>query len=106
MRLACPRSCVYADLMSKMVKAKLRALDLRNEKVHTRWGYVQFDKDGLAELDVPEAELQMLRDIKPFPWLHEPAGAPAASETKPTVIDAAFDTSDDSTAEPTQGDDE
>lgn len=53
------------------VTAKLRCLDHRNETVNTRWGAVSFDEDGLAELEVPEAELQMLRDVKPHSWLAE-----------------------------------
>lgn len=63
------------------VRAKLRVLDLKNEKVHTRWGHVQFDKDGLAELEVEESDLQLLRDTKPFPWLVEaPEPAPPAQD--------------------------
>jgi len=54
-----------------MVTAKLRCLDHRGETVNTRWGDVVFDRDGLAELELPEGEVQMLRDIKPFSWLLE-----------------------------------
>jgi len=75
---------MYSDVMAN-VTAKLRVLDLRGETVHTRWGYVTFDKDGLAELEVPEEELQMLRNTNPFPWLYEPAEAPQqAPEDKRT----------------------
>ena len=37
--------------MSTKVKAKLRSMDQRGLKVHTRWGYVQFDGNGLAEVE-------------------------------------------------------
>ncbi len=53
----------------KTVAAKLRCLDHRGETVHTRWGHVSFDADGLAELEVPEDELPMLRAFKPYSWL-------------------------------------
>lgn len=75
-----------AAAKSKMVTAKLRCLDHRGETVNTRWGDVSFDRDGLAELEVPEAELQMLRDIKPFSWLaddHSSYKAKAAVAKKP-----------------------
>jgi hypothetical protein len=94
-------------VMSK-VKAKLRVLDLRNEKVHTRWGYVQFDNDGMAELEVPEDELDMLRQTKPFPWLYEPVSA-SHSASEVTKDEApAFDVSDapvqsDAKKQPKQG---
>lgn len=55
----------------KTVTAKLRCLDHRGETVNTRWGDVTFDRDGLAELELPEGEVQMLRDIRPFSWLLE-----------------------------------
>ena len=75
--------------MAKVI-AKLRVLDLRNETVHTRWGHVHFDKDGRAELVVPEEELDMLRQTKPFPWLYEAEGEPEAAPDEP-----AFDVSDE-----------
>jgi len=53
----------------KTVVAKLRCLGHRGETVSTRWGDVVFDRDGLAELEVPEDELQMLRDVRPHSWL-------------------------------------
>lgn len=56
---------------TKTMVAKLRCLDHRGETVNTRWGDVSFDSDGLAELEVPEAELPMLRAIKPYSWLVE-----------------------------------
>ncbi len=59
------------------VTAKLRCLALRGETVHTRWGHVSFDGNGLSSLEVPEEELQMLRDIRPFSWLAEDHGIPA-----------------------------
>lgn len=101
--------------MGKTVKAKLRCLDMRGETTHTRWGYVTFDKDGLAELEVPEEELQMLRDIRPFSWLaedhvpklkdnEEPSPSPSPADeppAPPASADVAFDTSDTKT--PPQG---
>ena len=77
-----------------MVKAKLRVLDLRGDTVHTRWGHVTFDKDGLAELEVPEEELDMLRQTKPFPWLHEPAEAPVSTPEDPKGEDGEGETGD------------
>lgn len=71
---------------SKTVVAKLRCLDLRGETVHTRWGDVIFDQDGLAELEVPEHEYGMLRDVRPYSWLAEdqvPAAAPADLDKAP-----------------------
>ena len=65
------------------VTAKLRCLDLRGETVHTRWGHVKFDKDGLAELKVPEEELPMLRAIRPHSWLAEDHGPPAPAAEAP-----------------------
>lgn len=56
---------------TKRVTAKLRCLEHRGETVNTRWGAVKFDADGLAELEVPEDELQMLRDVRPHSWLAE-----------------------------------
>ena len=70
---------------AKKVTAKLRCLDLRGETVHTRWGNVKFDKDGLAELRVPEGELQMLRDVKPHSWLAEDH-VPREPEPTPPVV--------------------
>lgn len=96
---SCARPCSVVG-MEKMVTAKLRVLDLRGETIHTRWGHVKFDQDGLAEVEVPEHELDMLRQTKPFPWLDERHGlqgpqeeladedAPAGSEEPP------FDVSD------------
>ena len=55
----------------KIVTAKLRCLGHRGEVVHTRWGNVRFDKDGLAELKVPEDEVSMLRAMRPHSWLAE-----------------------------------
>lgn len=57
------------DDKQKTVVAKLRCLAHRGETINTRWGEVAFDKDGLAELEVPEDEVQMLRDVKPHSWL-------------------------------------
>lgn len=70
----------------KTVAAKLRCLDLRGETVSTRWGAVSFDRDGLAELEVPEAELPMLRAVKPHSWLAEDHVPPAAPEV-PAPVD-------------------
>jgi hypothetical protein len=56
---------------AKTVVTKLRCLDHRGETVHTRWGHVTFDGEGLAEIEVPENELQMLREIRPHSWLAE-----------------------------------
>jgi len=51
------------------VTAKLRVLDMRGETTNTRWGSVTFDAAGLAEVEVPEEELEMLRSCRPFSWL-------------------------------------
>lgn len=66
-----PPSAAAGAATPKTVVAKLRCLDLRGETVHTRWGDVSFDRDGLSKVEVPEDELQMLRDIKPHSWLVE-----------------------------------
>jgi hypothetical protein len=50
------------------VKAKLRYMDARGETTNTQWGDVTFDRDGLAELEVPEEDLQLLRNLR---WLVE-----------------------------------
>jgi hypothetical protein len=74
------------------IKAKLRSMDLRGDTVSTRWGSVSFSRDGLAELEVDEDQLPLLRGLK---WLHEPAAQPqAAPEPEPPV----FDTSDEDTS--------
>lgn len=63
------------------IKAKLRNLSLRGETVSTRWGNVTFTRDGLAELEVDEADLPLLRGLK---WLVEPATAsPSAPAARP-----------------------
>lgn len=62
----------------KTVTAKLRCLDHKGETVHTRWGSVTFDRDGLADLEVPESELHMLGMTRPFSWLASDHGPPAA----------------------------
>jgi len=79
------------------VTAKLRVLDMRGETTNTRWGSVTFDAAGLAEVEVPEEELEMLRSCRPFSWLasdHGPAQAdaggvesPAAEPLAPAVAD-------------------
>lgn len=74
-----------AEDKPRTVTAKLRCLDHRGETITTRWGDVTFDREGLAELEVPEGELQMLREIRPFSWLAEDHGPPAA----PPVPDEA-----------------
>jgi hypothetical protein len=74
------------------VKAKLRDLSLRGDTVNTRWGAVSFDKDGLAELEVDEDDLPMLRDTKPHPWLVEEAPVEAP---KSKGKDAGSDEDDD-----------
>lgn len=61
---------------AKTVTAKLRCLDHRGETINTRWGDVAFDRDGLAELEVPVEELPMLRAIRPYSWLAEDHGLP------------------------------
>ena len=116
MRLAAAAPVVYAAGMArndqdqaasaptraKTVKAKLRVLDHKNQTVHTRWGQVKFDGDGCATVDVPEDELQMLRDTKPYPWLDESADDRArwAAEEKKikdaekSEVTGEFDTSD------------
>lgn len=78
-----------ADKVRK-VTAKLRCLDQRGETVHTRWGNVTFDKEGLAELEVPEDEVSMLRAIRPFSWLaedHVPPGTEVVPEVAPPPVD-------------------
>jgi hypothetical protein len=65
------------------VVAKLRCLDHREETINTRWGAVTFDRDGLAELEVPEEELPMLRAVRPFSWLAEDHGPPKPDEPPP-----------------------
>lgn len=65
---------------AKTVTAKLRCLDHRGETVNTRWGDVTFDRDGLAELEVPEEELPMLRAIRPYSWLAEDHGPPPSDQ--------------------------
>lgn len=85
--------------MPKVI-AKLRCLDMRGETTHTRWGHVSFDRDGLAELEVDEDDLQMLRDIK---WLYEPVAPPQeASEPQqePPPLPEAFDTTDQEVTPP------
>lgn len=63
------------------IKAKLRNLSLRGETTSTKWGPVAFDRQGLAELDVDEADLPLLRALK---WLVEPATAsPSAPAARP-----------------------
>lgn len=65
-----PAAEVAVDGKKRKTKiAELRALDHRGETINTRWGPVTFDANGLSELEVPEDEVQMLRDIKPFSWL-------------------------------------
>ncbi len=59
--------------------AKLRAMDLRGETVHTKWGPVSFGMDGLAELEVDEADLPLLRGLR---WLLE---APTHPQEIPVV---------------------
>lgn len=75
--------------MAKLVKVKLRDLSLRGETVHTRWGHVSFDRDGMSELELPEDEVQMLRNIKPFSWLADdhvpPKRAPEPAEPEPAA---------------------
>jgi len=61
------------------VVAKLRCLDHRGETVHTRWGDVIFDRDGLADLEVPEEDVALLRAHRPYSWLaddHVPQDEP------------------------------
>lgn len=60
------------------IKAKLRVLDLRGETVSTRWGDVVFDREGLAELEVEEEDLPLLRGMRPFSWLAEDHAPKAA----------------------------
>ncbi len=63
------------------IKAKLRNLSLRGETTNTKWGPVAFDRQGLAELEVDDADLPLLRGLK---WLVEPAtGSPKAPEARP-----------------------
>jgi hypothetical protein len=63
------------------IKAKLRNLSLRGETTSSKWGPVTFDRQGLAELDVDEADLPLLRGLK---WLVEPAaGSPKAPAARP-----------------------
>lgn len=77
---------------AKTMTAKLRCLDHRGETINTRWGPVKFDADGLAELEVPEGELQMLRDIKPHSWLAEDhASYQAELEVKKKPVDPKGD---------------
>lgn len=80
------------------IKAKLRALDLRGQTTSTRWGDVTFDKDGLAELEVEESDLQLLRNIKPFSWLAEDHG-PKAAAMPQEVPPAPSEASDNPPAE-------
>lgn len=69
------------------VKAKLRDLSLKGEKVNTRWGDIQFDGDGLADIECDEEDLPMLRDTKPFPWLVEESVASVDAKGKPKDVD-------------------
>ena len=51
------------------IKVKLRDMNLRGETVHTVWGHVTFSAEGLADLEVDEADLPLLVAQK---WLQEP----------------------------------
>ena len=72
------------------VKAKLRYPDACGETTSTQWGYVTFDQDGLAELEVPEEDLPLLRNLR---WLVEAstAVAPPESPALPDVPQEAPD---------------
>lgn len=61
----------------KKIKAKLRYMDARGETTNTRWGDVTFDKDGLAEVEVPVEDLQLLRNMR---WLDERNGRQGPSD--------------------------
>lgn len=65
------------------IKAKLRSMNLRGETTTTRWGDVTFSRDGLAELEVEEEDLHLLRGIG---WLveapTEPQDAPEGAAGK------------------------
>lgn len=80
------------------VKVKVRDLSLRGETVHTRWGFVTFDRDGTSDLELDEAEVPMLRDIKPYPWIADaPEESSAGSDVAPASTsspEASFDQSD------------
>jgi len=77
------------------VTAKLRSPSLAGDTIHTQWGHVSFDSDGLASLEVDEADLPRLRGLG---WLLEaprgkpealPVKAKAAPEPSPTPPPAA-----------------
>jgi hypothetical protein len=70
------------------IKAKLRSMDLRGDTVSTQWGSVSFSEEGLAELEVDEVDLPLLRGLK---WLHEP---PTTSKAAPEPEPSGFDTPD------------
>lgn len=83
MRLAADLASLYADIMK--VKAKLRSMDLRGDTVATRWGPVTFSREGLAELEVEEVDLQLLRNLR---WLVEAPAEPATSVSAPPPTEA------------------
>jgi hypothetical protein len=72
------------------VKAKLKALHLRNETVDTHVGLVTFDKDGISELEVEESDMPHLEatgwllDASPAP-LGDVSPSDATREDGPTI---------------------
>jgi hypothetical protein len=56
----------------KIVKVRVRDTSCRGDTVHTRWGDAKFDREGYAELDVPEADLGVDLLLK---WGAEPVVA-------------------------------
>lgn len=53
----------------KTVTVELRDLGLRGQTVHTRWGNVKFDENGMSKLTVPEVDVPLLQAMNPFSWL-------------------------------------